>query len=72
MIGPFSATPAGVSNGATVRIRIQSAATFETLSSGTLNIGGTIGHTASFYVYTIPDEIDRLVDGLHKVKKAFG
>ena len=24
---------------------------------------------ASFYLYTIPEEIDRLVDGLHKVKK---
>ena len=27
---------------------------------------------ASFYLYTIPEEIDRLVDGLHKVKKALG
>jgi cysteine desulfurase / selenocysteine lyase len=27
---------------------------------------------ASFYVYTIPEEIDRLVDGLHKVRKALG
>jgi len=27
---------------------------------------------ASFYVYTIPEEIDRLVDGLHKVKKSLG
>ena len=27
---------------------------------------------ASFYLYTIPEEIDRLIEGLHKVKKVFG
>jgi cysteine desulfurase/selenocysteine lyase len=27
---------------------------------------------ASFYLYTIPEEIDRLVDGLHKVQKILG
>jgi cysteine desulfurase/selenocysteine lyase len=27
---------------------------------------------ASFYLYTIPEEIDRLVDGLHKVNKILG
>ena len=27
---------------------------------------------ASFYLYTIPEEIDRLVDGLHKVKQHLG
>jgi cysteine desulfurase / selenocysteine lyase len=27
---------------------------------------------ASFYLYSIPEEIDRLVDGLHKVKKNLG
>jgi cysteine desulfurase/selenocysteine lyase len=27
---------------------------------------------ASFYLYTIPEEVDRLVDGLHKVKKSLG
>jgi cysteine desulfurase/selenocysteine lyase len=26
---------------------------------------------ASFYVYTVPDEIDRLVEGLHKVRSTF-
>jgi cysteine desulfurase/selenocysteine lyase len=26
---------------------------------------------ASFYLYTVPEEIDRLVDGLHKVRKSF-
>ena len=26
---------------------------------------------ASFYLYTLPEEIDRLVDGLHKVRKSF-
>ena len=35
-------------------------------------LGVAATNRASFYVYTIPDEIDRLVDGLHKVKKAFG
>ena len=27
---------------------------------------------ASFYLYSIPEEIDRLVDGLHKVKQHLG
>ena len=27
---------------------------------------------ASFYLYTLPEEIDRLVEGLHKVKRTFG
>ncbi len=35
-------------------------------------LGVVATNRASFYVYTIPEEIDRLVDGLHKVKKAFG
>jgi cysteine desulfurase/selenocysteine lyase len=26
---------------------------------------------ASFYLYTLPEEIDRLVEGLHKVRKTF-
>jgi cysteine desulfurase/selenocysteine lyase len=26
---------------------------------------------ASFYLYTVPDEIDRLVAGLHKAQKIF-
>jgi cysteine desulfurase/selenocysteine lyase len=26
---------------------------------------------ASFYLYTLPEEVDRLVDGLHKVRKTF-
>jgi cysteine desulfurase/selenocysteine lyase len=26
---------------------------------------------ASFYVYTVPEEIDRLVEGLHKVRETF-
>jgi cysteine desulfurase/selenocysteine lyase len=35
-------------------------------------LGVAATNRASFYVYTIPEEIDRLVDGLHKVRKAFG
>jgi cysteine desulfurase/selenocysteine lyase len=27
---------------------------------------------ASFYLYSIRDEVDRLIDGLHKVKKNLG
>ena len=27
---------------------------------------------ASFYLYTIPDEVDRLVAGIEKVKQALG
>ncbi len=27
---------------------------------------------ASFYLYNVPEEIDRLVEGLHKVRKTFG
>lgn len=26
---------------------------------------------ASFYLYTVPEEIDRLIEGLHKVKQVF-
>jgi cysteine desulfurase / selenocysteine lyase len=34
-------------------------------------LGVAATNRASFYLYTIPEEIDRLVDGLHKVRKAF-
>jgi cysteine desulfurase/selenocysteine lyase len=27
---------------------------------------------ASFYLYTVPEEIDRLVEGLHKARQIFG
>jgi cysteine desulfurase/selenocysteine lyase len=27
---------------------------------------------ASFYLYNVPEEVDRLIDGLYKVKKMFG
>jgi cysteine desulfurase/selenocysteine lyase len=27
---------------------------------------------ASFYLYTLPEEIDRLVEGLHKTQKILG
>ncbi len=35
-------------------------------------LGVAATNRASFYLYTIPDEIDRLVEGLHKVKKTLG
>ena len=35
-------------------------------------LGVAATNRASFYVYTIPGEIDRLVDGLHKVRKVLG
>ena len=35
-------------------------------------LGVAATNRASFYLYTIPEEIDRLVDGLHKVKQTLG
>jgi cysteine desulfurase/selenocysteine lyase len=34
-------------------------------------LGVTATVRASFYLYSIPEEIDRLIDGLHKVRKVF-
>ena len=35
-------------------------------------LGVAATNRASFYLYTIPEEIDRLVDGLHKVQRVLG
>jgi cysteine desulfurase/selenocysteine lyase len=35
-------------------------------------LGVAATNRASFYLYTVPEEIDRLVDGLHKVHKVLG
>jgi cysteine desulfurase/selenocysteine lyase len=35
-------------------------------------LGVAATNRASFYLYTLPDEIDRLVQGLHKVNKTLG
>ena len=35
-------------------------------------LGVAATNRASFYLYTIPEEIDRLVDGLHKVRRVLG
>jgi cysteine desulfurase / selenocysteine lyase len=35
-------------------------------------LGVAATNRASFYLYTVPDEIDRLVEGLHKVRKILG
>jgi cysteine desulfurase / selenocysteine lyase len=35
-------------------------------------LGVAATNRASFYLYTVPDEIDRLVAGLHKARKVFG
>jgi cysteine desulfurase/selenocysteine lyase len=35
-------------------------------------LGVAATNRASFYLYTLPEEIDRLVDGLHKARKIFG
>jgi len=35
-------------------------------------LGVAATNRASFYLYTIPEEIDRLVDGLHKARQVFG
>ena len=35
-----------------------------------LGVAATV--RASFYLYSIPEEVDRLVDGLHKAKTSLG
>jgi cysteine desulfurase/selenocysteine lyase len=35
-------------------------------------LGVAATNRASFYLYTVPEEIDRLLDGLHRVRKVFG
>jgi cysteine desulfurase/selenocysteine lyase len=35
-------------------------------------LGVTATTRASFYLYSLPEEIDRMVEGLHKVRKVFG
>jgi cysteine desulfurase/selenocysteine lyase len=35
-------------------------------------LGVAATNRASFYLYTIPEEIDRLVEGLHKVRTTLG
>ncbi|MFN2471501.1 MAG: cysteine desulfurase [Gaiellaceae bacterium] len=35
-------------------------------------LGVSATNRASFYLYTVPDEIDRLVEGLHKARAVFG
>jgi cysteine desulfurase/selenocysteine lyase len=35
-------------------------------------LGVAATNRASFYLYTVPEEIDRLVEGLHKVRKVLG
>ena len=35
-------------------------------------LGITATTRASFYLYSIPEEIDRLIAGLHKVKASLG
>jgi cysteine desulfurase/selenocysteine lyase len=35
-------------------------------------LGVAATNRASFYLYTLPEEIDRLVEGLHKARKIFG
>ena len=35
-------------------------------------LGVAATNRASFYLYTIPEELDRLIAGLHRVKKVFG
>jgi cysteine desulfurase/selenocysteine lyase len=35
-------------------------------------LGVAATNRASFYLYTIPEELDRLISGLHRVRKVFG
>jgi cysteine desulfurase/selenocysteine lyase len=34
-------------------------------------LGVAATNRASFYLYTVPEEIDQLVEGLHTVRKVF-
>jgi cysteine desulfurase/selenocysteine lyase len=34
-------------------------------------LGVAATNRASFYLYTVPEEVDRLVDGLHRVRQVF-
>jgi cysteine desulfurase/selenocysteine lyase len=34
-------------------------------------LGVAATNRASFYLYTVPEEIDQLVDGLHRAKEIF-
>jgi cysteine desulfurase/selenocysteine lyase len=35
-------------------------------------LGVAATNRASFYLYSLPEEIDRLAEGLHRVRKVFG
>jgi cysteine desulfurase / selenocysteine lyase len=35
-------------------------------------LGVAATNRASYYLYSVPEEVDRLVDGLHKVRKILG
>jgi cysteine desulfurase/selenocysteine lyase len=35
-------------------------------------LGVAATNRASYYLYSVPDEIDRLIEGLHKVRKILG
>jgi cysteine desulfurase/selenocysteine lyase len=35
-------------------------------------LGVAATNRASFYLYTVPEDVDRLLEGLHKVRKVFG
>jgi cysteine desulfurase/selenocysteine lyase len=35
-------------------------------------LGVAATNRASYYLYSLPDEIDRLIEGLHKVRKILG
>jgi cysteine desulfurase/selenocysteine lyase len=35
-------------------------------------LGVAATNRASFYLYTLPEEIDRLVEGLHRARKILG
>ena len=53
--GAFTTTPANVRNGDVVRVRVSSSASYQTLSSATLTIGGASGNSATFNVFTLRD-----------------
>ncbi len=53
--GTYSRDPNTVFNGDTVRVRMGAALGYESLTSTTVNIGGAVGTSSTFYVYTRRD-----------------
>ena len=53
--GTYSSASAFVSNNDTVRVRLMSSASYETLAAASVTIGGAVGSSANFFAYTRRD-----------------